>query len=65
MTQARTARPTIQFVDEYCQEYADLFPEVRSFESFKYLHIGMISELKRKSLPAIARAVGLDNSQGV
>jgi hypothetical protein len=35
MTQARTARPTIQFVDEYCQEYADLFPEVRSFESFK------------------------------
>jgi SRSO17 transposase len=65
MTQARAARPTIQFVDEYCQEYADLFPEVRSYESFKYLHIGMISELKRKSLPAIARAVGLDNSQGL
>jgi SRSO17 transposase len=65
MTQPRAAQPTIQFVDEYCQEYADLFPEVRSFEAFKYLHIGMISELKRKSLPAIARAVGLDNSQGL
>jgi SRSO17 transposase len=51
-------------VDEYREEYADLFPEVRSFEAFKYLHIGMISEIKRKTLPAIARAVGLGNSQG-
>jgi SRSO17 transposase len=52
-------------VDEYCQLYADLFPEVRSFEAFKYLHLGMISEIKRKSLPAIAKAVGLDNQQNL
>jgi SRSO17 transposase len=65
MTLPRAAKPTVRFVDEYCEQYADLFPEVRSFEAFKYLHIGMISELKRKSLPAIARLVGLENSQGL
>jgi SRSO17 transposase len=27
------------------------------------LHLGMISEIKRKSLPAIAKAVGLNNQQ--
>jgi SRSO17 transposase len=40
-------------------------PEVRSFEAFKLLHLGMISEIKLKTLPAIARAVGLDNSQNL
>lgn len=65
MTLPRAAKPTIRFVDEYCQQYAELFPTVRSVESFKYLHLGMISELKRKTLPAIARAVGLNNSQGL
>jgi len=32
-----------------------LFAEVRSFEAFKQLHLGLISEVKRKSLPAIAQ----------
>jgi SRSO17 transposase len=41
------------------------FPEVRSFEAFKFLHLGMVSEIKHKSLPAIAKAVGLDNSQSL
>lgn len=65
MVTPRAAQPTLQFVDEYCQLYAHLFPEVRSFEAFKYLHLGMISDLKRKTLPAIARAVGLENEQGL
>jgi SRSO17 transposase len=38
---------------------------VRSFEAFKLLHLGMISEVKRKSLPAMAKAVGLDNQQNL
>jgi SRSO17 transposase len=54
---------TVRFVDDYCAAYEDIFPEVRSFESFKYLHLGMISEIKRKSLPEIAKVVGLDNEQ--
>ena len=59
----RAATPTISFVDDYCAAYKDLFPEVRTFENFKYLHMGMISEIKRKSLPEIARAVGLHDAQ--
>lgn len=65
MSAAREARPTIRFVDEYCQLFEGLFPEVRSFEAFKLLHLGMISEVKRKSLPVIARAVGVKNHQNL
>ena len=36
---------------------------LRGFEAFKYLHMGMISEIKPKTLPAIAKVVGLDNHQ--
>jgi SRSO17 transposase len=62
---SRETRPTLGVVDEYCQQFEGLFPEVRSFEAFKFLHLGMVSEIKRKSLPAIAKAVGLGNSQSL
>jgi hypothetical protein len=52
MVKPRPAQPTVKFVDTYCQLYRDLFVEVRAYECFKYLHVGLISELKRKSLPA-------------
>lgn len=65
MTEPRESTGTIKFVDDYCQWYKKVFPEVRSFEAFKYLHVGMISEIKRKTLPAIAKAVGLNNEQGL
>jgi SRSO17 transposase len=58
MSKARQAIPTGTFVDEYCRLYQDLFPDVRSFEHFKFLHIGMLSEIKRKTLPAIAKVAG-------
>jgi SRSO17 transposase len=58
MSKARQAIPTITFIDEYCQRYQDLFPDVRSFEHFKFLHVGMLSEIKRKTLPAIAKVGG-------
>ncbi len=58
MSKAREAIPTVTFLDEYCQLYQDLFPDVRSFEHFKYLHVGMVSEIKRKTLPAIAKVGG-------
>lgn len=65
MNPPRVAQKTVTFIDDYCSAYKDLFPEVRSFEYFKYLHLGMISELKRKTLPAIAKAVNLDNAQAL
>ena len=42
-----------------------LFVEVRSYEYFKYLHVGLISNIKRKSLPEIARIVDIENAQGL
>lgn len=61
----REPASTIKFIDDYCQWYRKLFPEVRSFEAFKYLHVGIISDIKRKTLPEIARVVGLSNEQGL
>ncbi len=63
MVKPRKAVNTVKFIDNYCAVYRNLFVDVRSFEAFKYLHLGMISEIPRKSLPAIARAVGLPNDQ--
>jgi SRSO17 transposase len=59
---SRTATSTITVVDQYCDAYRDLFTEVRTFENFKHLHVGMLSDIKRKSLPEIAKAVGLHDS---
>jgi SRSO17 transposase len=52
MVKPRQAQETVKFIDQYCESYRDIFPEVRTFEYFKYLHLGIISEIKRKTLPA-------------
>jgi SRSO17 transposase len=62
---ARDAQPTVAVIDEYCSSYKDLFPEVRSYECFKYLHLGIISPIKRKSLPEIAKIVGINSAQSL
>src|SRR5687768_527574 len=56
---------TMKCIDDYCALYQDLFPDVRSFELFKLLHVGLIAEIPRKSLPAIAKTVGLPNGQSL
>ena len=45
MTKARPATTTVTFVDEYAQRYQDLFPDVRSFEAFTHLLMGMARKL--------------------
>ena len=65
MVKPRPAQPTVKFIDDYCENYRDLFPEVRTFEYFKYLHLGIISDIKRKTLPAIAKVVGLEDAEGL
>jgi len=52
-------------IDEYCAEYKDLFKEVRNYECFKYLHVGIASPIKRKSLPEIAKVVGINTAQSL
>lgn len=49
MVEPRAAISTVTFIDNYCAVCRDLFSDVRSFEAFKYLHLGMISDLPRKS----------------
>lgn len=65
MTKARPVTPTVTFVDEYCTQYQDLFPDVRSFEQFTFLHLGLLADLPRKSLPAIAKAVAHTDAQSL
>jgi SRSO17 transposase len=60
MGTARAPAPTVTFVDEYCAAYRELFDDVRSFEHLCLLHLGLISDLPRKSLPAIGQRVGTD-----
>ncbi|MDX2096821.1 MAG: IS701 family transposase [Leptolyngbyaceae cyanobacterium bins.59] len=61
----RAAQPTVAFIDDYCAEYKDLFKEVRNYECFKYLHLGILSPIKRKSLPEIAKVVGINSAQSL
>jgi len=61
----RDARPTVSIIDRYCSAYNDLFYDVRSYECFKYLHQGIISPIKRKSLPEIAKVVGISSPQSL
>lgn len=61
----RDPQPTVSIIDEYCSEYKDLFKEVRNYECFKYLHLGIVSQIPRKSLPEIAKVVGLNSPQSL
>ncbi len=62
---ARDAHPTVGIIDEYCAEYKYLFKEVRNYECFKYLHLGIMSPIKRKSLPEIAKVVSIKSAQSL
>ena len=53
----RDAQPTVSIIDRYFEGYNDIFPEVRSYECFKYLHLGIVSPIKKKPLPEIAKIV--------
>jgi SRSO17 transposase len=65
MSAPRAPVTTLSFVDQYGALDQDLFPDVRSFEHFKWLHVGLIAEIPRKSLLAIAKAVGWPNGQSL
>src|SRR4028118_1628106 len=55
----------LELRDSDCAEYKDLFKEVRNYECFKYLHLGIISPIKRKSLPEIAKVVSINSAQSL
>jgi SRSO17 transposase len=64
VTPRRQAVSKVRFIDNYCQQhYYSAFEDVRHFEAFKFLHLGILSEIKRKTLPLIAKTLGLKDSQ--
>ena len=63
MIEPRTPVPTVALIDEDYRDYRNLCSDVRNFEVFKFVHLGMICEIKHQSLPAIARSVGFSDGQ--
>jgi SRSO17 transposase len=61
MTKAREPVPTVAFVDDYCAHYRAVFPNVRQFEQFTRLALGLVAETKRKSLPRLAQTAKADS----
>ncbi len=47
MTAVRPATATVAFVDAYTAAYRDLFHDVRSYDHFTRLHLGLISDVAR------------------
>jgi SRSO17 transposase len=60
MSRTRPATPTVAFIDQYCARYRDLFHNVRHFEQFTALHLGLLAETRRKSLPRLGKTVHAD-----
>src|SRR5690242_16011833 len=60
MTKARDPVPTVAFIDDYCAHYRSVFPNVRQFEQFTHLELGLTAETKRKSLPRLAQTAKAD-----
>jgi SRSO17 transposase len=62
---ARNAHSRVATIDEYCAEYKDLFKEVKKYKCFKYLHLEIMSQIQRKSLPEIAKVVSINSAQSL
>jgi SRSO17 transposase len=60
MTRTRPATPTVAFIDQYCAHYRELFTNVRHFEHFTALHLGLLAETRHKSLPQLGKTVHTD-----
>jgi SRSO17 transposase len=60
MTRVRPATPTVAFIDQYCAQYRGLFHNVRHFEQVSALHLGLLAETRRKSLPRLGKTVHVD-----
>ena len=60
MTKPREPTPTVAFIDDYCAHYRAVFPNVRQFEQFTHLELGLVAETKRKSLPRLAQTTKAD-----
>ena len=61
----RQAVATVGFIDHYCLLYRSVFAASRLYQRFKYLQVGILSPLPRKTLPELAKLTGLKNGQSL
>jgi SRSO17 transposase len=57
MTRVRLPNHTVALIDNYCAHFRPVFHNVRHFEQFTQLVLGLVAETKRKSLPRLAKTV--------
>jgi SRSO17 transposase len=57
MTRTRPATTTVAFIDQYCEHFRSLFKNVRHFEQFTALHLGLLAETRHKSLPQLGKTI--------
>lgn len=55
----------VAVIDEYCAEYKDLFKKVTNYKCLKYLYLGKLFPIKRKSLPEIAKLISINSAQSL
>jgi SRSO17 transposase len=60
MSRTRLATPTVAFIDQYCAHFRALFHNVRHFEHFTALHLGLLAKTRHKSLPQLGKTVHAD-----
>src|SRR5262249_40619653 len=60
MTKIREAAHTVAFVDDYGAHSPTVFANMRHVEQFTALHLGLLVETRRKSLPRLARTAKAD-----
>src|SRR5260370_16685800 len=60
MTRGGPAPPTVPLIAQYCAQYRALFHNVRHFEHFTALHLGLLAETRHKSLPQLGKTVHTD-----
>ena len=65
MNRSRPTAKTVGVIDEEANYYRSIFNDVRQYECFKWLLVGILSILPRKSLPGIAKLAGLKDGQNL
>jgi SRSO17 transposase len=65
MMELQQSVATVGLIDDYCWRYRSVFADIRLYECFKDLHVGILSPLPRKTLPEIAKLSGLKDGQSL
>jgi SRSO17 transposase len=60
LSRTRPATATVASIDQYCAHWRALFHNVRHFEQFTALHLGLLAQTRHQSLPRLGKTVHAD-----